>query len=616
MISDSQQSFKDFVQNYAIRQQYKTVKKNYQKSYQDSLRTNQESQIKSIQIEQNLSYALSNRRASNGDPQMNLRFQPISSTKTSSSELPLFTVRQWSQKKKPMYLMRNSQLFNDVIRKASHQNIQQQLVPIKSQEQLIKGYLYQLSEKRKVISKPQGTEDLLNFEVDQLYIDITRKDNILSPKFPNKNQFGVKLIFRNLLGTAFDQQIFFDLNRLRAVHLGMQLTHAHFFRFKYHFLNRFMLLNISTEKMFNCCEKIENMRPYILNEILEYEIYGGEEGIQAISKSMYQKILSDVTLAPYFEKIDVATQEIKFARLFFQLIYHLDSPNYSCETLRQRHVKYALTNVQLTNFKYYLSLTLQETKIPWKNIRLLLRRMDIYKYAIINKKDLQYYVNQLGFNQFIENFINNCQQDTMLSELMSRRGKQRFTAHCCNIFHYFFRYNLKAITRDDLHQIHSKKTIINERIFEKLKQKAIQEVKLLTNDTLIIEDFKEDWEEIKPIILGESRGQLIVNLGEDFLIQKAQMILEYEFEQRHLNYIYETEEANMSQSILCKLNLLLYGIRFFKKQDLQIIHKRFKITYSQYYEFQQSFKVALQDYKMLNYVHQIIEEYEKYIVCD
>ncbi|CAD8189140.1 unnamed protein product [Paramecium pentaurelia] len=615
MISDSQQSFKDFVQNYAVRQ-YRTVKKNSQKIYQESQRSNYESQIQGIQIEQNLSYAITNRRVSNGDPQMHLRFKEISSTKTSRSELPLFTIKQWSQKKKPLYLIRNSQLFNDVIRKATNQSSQQQLIPIKSQDQIIKSYLHQLSVKRKVAPKPQGTEDVLNFEVDQIYFDITRKDTMLSPKFPNKNHNGIKQVFRNLLATAYDQQMFLDLTRLRVVHIGMQLTHAHFFKFKYHFLNRFMLLNIPTEKMFNSCEKIENMRPYVLNEILEYEIYGGEEGIQAITKSMYKKILSDVTLAPYFEKIDVATQEIKFARLFFQLIYHLDSPNYSCETLRERHVKYALTNVQLTNFKYYLSLTLQEANIPWKNIRQLLRRMDIYKYAIINKKDLQYYVNQMGFHQFIDNFINSCQQDTMLSDLIIRRGKQRFTAHCCNIFHYFFRYNIKAITREDLHLIHSKKAIINERIFEKLKQKAIQEVKLLTNDTLIIEDFKEDWDEIKPIILGEARNQLILNLGEDYLIQKAQSILEYEFAQRHLNQIYETEEANMNQSILCKLNLLLYGVRFFKKQDLQIIHKRFKITYSQYYDFQQSFKVALEDYKILDYVHQLIEEYEQYIVSD
>lgn len=40
-----------------------------------------------------------------------------------------------------------------------------------------------------------------------------------------------------------------------------------------------MLLNIPTEKMFNSCEKIENLRPFVLNEVLEYEIYGGEEGI-------------------------------------------------------------------------------------------------------------------------------------------------------------------------------------------------------------------------------------------------------------------------------------------------------------------------------------------------
>ncbi|CAD8205958.1 unnamed protein product [Paramecium pentaurelia] len=615
MIQDTQQSFKDFLETYAIRKK-QPEKRRQPKLNPMFLLTKYQPQRNSIQIEQNFSYAITNSKSTHIDPPLSLRFKTLESEKSNMSGLSQFRKNEWKQKDKNYCLIRNSELLNDVIQKSSRYHSQQQLVPIKSQDQIIKGYLMELSRKRKVAPKPQGTDELLNFEVDQIYLDITRRDNILSVKFPNKNQPGVKQVFRNLLATAYDQQMFLDLPRLRIIHLGMQLTHAHFFKFKYHFLNKYMQLNISTEKMFNCCERIENVRPYILNEILEFEIYGGEEGIKAITKLMYKKILSDVTLSPYFEKIDVATQEMKFARLFFQLIYHLDSPNYSCEVLRERHVKYALTNVQLTNFKYYLSLTLQQSGIPWKNIRQLLRRMDIYKYAIINKNDLQYYVNQLGFNQFIEKFVNSCSQDAMLSELIQRRGKQKFIAHCCNIFHYFFRYNIKAVTREDLYLIHSKKAIINEKIFDRFKQKAVESVKDLTNDNIVIQDFIEDWDEIKPIILGETREQQILSLGQDYLIPKLVSILEYEFFQRHLNKIYETEEAEMSQSILCKLNLLLYGIRFFKKQDLQIIHKRFKITSSQYYDFAQCFKIALQEYKILNYVHLLIEEYEEFIVSD
>ncbi|CAD8122915.1 unnamed protein product [Paramecium sonneborni] len=615
MISDSQKSFKDFLDTYAFRKK-QPEKRRQPKLNPMFLFTNYQPQGNSIQIEQNFSYAITNSKVINIDPPFNLRFKTLESEKNNMSGLSLFRKNRWQQKEKNQCLIRNSELFNDVIQKSSRFQSQQQLVPLKSQDQIIKGYLMELSKKRKVASKPQGIDELLNYEADQIYIDITRRDPILSLKFPNKNQPGVKLLFRNLLATAYDQQMFLDLPRLRVAHLGMLLTQAHFFKFKYHFLNKYMHLNISTEKVFNCCERIENIRPYILNEILEFEIYGGDEGIKSITKFMYKKILSDVTLAPYFEKIDVATQEIKFARLFFQLIYHLDSPNYSCEVLRERHVKYALTNVQLTNFKYYLSLTLQQTGIPWKNIRQLLRRMDIYKYAIINKNDLQHYVNQVGFNQFIENFVNSCAQDAMLFELIQRRGKQCFIAHCCNIFHYFFRYNIKAITREDLHLIHQKKAIINEKVFDRFKQKAVESVKALTDDNIVIQDFIEDWDEIKPIILGETREQQILSLGQDYVIPKLVSILEYEFVQRHLNKIYETEEAEMGHSILCKLNLLLYGVRFFKKQDLQIIHKRFKITQLQYYDFQQCFKIALEEYKVLNYVHQLIEEYEQFIVSD
>mgnify|MGYP001807463272 CR=1 FL=1 len=43
-----------------------------------------------------------------------------------------------------------------------------------------------------------------------------------------------------------------------------------FNKFKYHFLNRFMLLYIQTEKIFNYFEKFENMIHYVFNEVLEY----------------------------------------------------------------------------------------------------------------------------------------------------------------------------------------------------------------------------------------------------------------------------------------------------------------------------------------------------------
>lgn len=60
---------------------------------------------------------------------------------------------------------------------------------------------------------------------------------------------------------------------------------------------------------------------------------------------MYDKIFKDYTLSPYFKTIELEKQAMKFAKLFAQLIDHTDSPNYTLETLRERHVKYKLTYV-------------------------------------------------------------------------------------------------------------------------------------------------------------------------------------------------------------------------------------------------------------------------------
>jgi hypothetical protein len=42
-------------------------------------------------------------------------------------------------------------------------------------------------------------------------------------------------------------------------------------------------------------------------------------------------------------------------------------------------------------------------------------------------------------------------------------------------------------------------------VFDRFRSKAIQAVKNLTNDPVILEDFTEDWDEVKPIVLGETR---------------------------------------------------------------------------------------------------------------
>jgi len=70
-------------------------------------------------------------------------------------------------------------------------------------------------------------------------------------------------------------------------------------------MTKFISMNVGVEKLFKGCERIENLRPYVLNEKMEYDVYGREPGINLCAKLMYEKIFADCTLAPYFEGIDL-----------------------------------------------------------------------------------------------------------------------------------------------------------------------------------------------------------------------------------------------------------------------------------------------------------------------
>lgn len=34
----------------------------------------------------------------------------------------------------------------------------------------------------------------------------------------------------------------------------------------------------------------------------------------------------------------------------------------------------------------------------------------------------------------------------------------------------------------------------------------------------------------------------------------------------------------MNSNLICKLNLLLYSVKFYKRTDLEVLHRRFRIT--------------------------------------
>ena len=59
-------------------------------------------------------------------------------------------------------------------------------------------------------------------------------------------------------------------------------------------------------------------------------------------------------------------------------------------------------------------------------------------------------INAAGYREFLDGLVKSCQSEPMLYDLFNKRGKNRFTSHCENMIHFFYRNNVKAITDQDI----------------------------------------------------------------------------------------------------------------------------------------------------------------------
>ncbi|CAK56692.1 unnamed protein product (macronuclear) [Paramecium tetraurelia] len=558
--------------------------------------------------------------------------QEFKKTKSESLQIPMLNIPmmptngffkfqpQHRMRKTGMYSLRNCNEQLEQINRKQKSNVNNFSLPQLTQEEIITQFFqtkFQKSnENDELQHKPIGSSARLDYEANILFTKIT-SDSILQQKYKGRHIKHLKEVYRSLLGVGYDKEIMMDPGRLKSIHSQLNIKNDQFLRFKYLFINQFLEMETPLDLFFKGCHKIESFKPLVLNKPLDFEIYGQDVGIQKITQSMYDKIFKDYTLSPYFILIDKETQAKKFSRLFAQLIDHTDSPNYTLEILRERHIQYNLTLVQFANFKFYLSMTLQQQQIGFKHIRQLLRKMDTYKYAILNKESLQETINAFGYREFIDGLVKQCQTEPILYELFNKRGKYRFTAHCENMIHFFFRDNVKSITIQDIEQVHKCNAIIQEKVFSKIKEHTFQALMKITKDSLILSDFEEDWEEIKPFIMNKSKNQIVKQLGGQTFINNLASTLAFEMQQRpQLNKVFEDNDTCVAQNLKCKLNLMLYGIHFYKKTELEVLHKRLKISEQVYFEFQQATKHVLENFPKLSWLNKVLEDYKKHIVSD
>ena len=191
-------------------------------------------------------------------------------------------------------------------------------------------------------------------------------------------------MFKMFISFAFGKQGFYQPDRIARAHKNLGITNFEFSEMKIHILKSFHKYKVSTDILFRIAEIIESYRLCIRGKETSFE--GIESGslISNISKNIYFKVQDDMTLNPYFKNIDISLQIMKFGKLFAQLVSSSDSPNISLEQLRKNHAKYFLTYFQFSFFKLHCYHTLKEMNVRDKEICQIMKRMENFKYSILN----------------------------------------------------------------------------------------------------------------------------------------------------------------------------------------------------------------------------------------
>lgn len=121
----------------------------------------------------------------------------------------------------------------------------------------------------------------------------------------------------------------------------------------------------------------------------------------------------------HFVNVNLNALQGKLVKFLFQLIQQMDSPYFTHEMIRNKHKHLALTQVQYTNFKLYLSKALGEIDVPIEHRKKILKKIDMFKYDVINRESLKDVISRFGFAKLIDVFMTNSMEDQVLHELIT-----------------------------------------------------------------------------------------------------------------------------------------------------------------------------------------------------
>lgn len=117
-----------------------------------------------------------------------------------------------------------------------------------------------------------------------------------------------------------------------------------------------------------------------------FEQLGGVGGVEQIVRLMYDRVLADPELSPYFENADLE----RLRRMQFQFIAAaLGGPMvYEGQELRLAHGKVGVTNQAFAAFCGHLADAMEEHGIGPNDVNAVMARLSMYKDPIVGQSNV------------------------------------------------------------------------------------------------------------------------------------------------------------------------------------------------------------------------------------
>ncbi|CAD8046909.1 unnamed protein product [Paramecium sonneborni] len=460
-------------------------------------------------------------------------------------------------------------------------SVQQQQCPFSSGKS-IKDILCQFKDKKpktgitrhSEFEKMEGLDDYA-----KEFAQVLTQDQLIGPIIGDAHE--MKGVVKALIDLSNGNKLTYHFESLKQLHQNLNITDEMFNRFKYLYIKKLIDIKISMEVTFKCAQTVEYFRGAIICN--SRSVQNVKDSIRTIAKNMYAQIFEDFSLSPLFKGTKQEEQALKFSRIFGFILGSSESTNYVMDSMRDFHKAFRINSVQYSVFKYYLSGALSkhtEKEVVWY----ILEQTDAYKAAVIDQdsiKDLVY--KQFGIDNFCTEFIKLCQNDAFINKnFIHKLGYDQFVQHTKYFLQYAFNKQNNCFTLEDLNQLHCQYQI-NMQLYQSVKDKLLILLSRLNPQRVIFQDFEEEFDLILPYIINQKLPCDIV--GEKRLCEFVPLISDELQSNVEIKNIFDSNDANITKTILKKFEYLLSGRKYFKRSDIQAIHSRLKISEAVFEEF-------------------------------